>query len=37
MFAEMSLGHLAVVELRSGVELTASTFGLFGRMNRHRA
>jgi hypothetical protein len=30
MFAEMSLDNLAVVELRTGVELTASGLGLFG-------
>jgi hypothetical protein len=35
MFAEMSLDNLAVVELRTGLESTASTLGLFGRLNRH--
>jgi hypothetical protein len=36
MFAAMSLDDLSGVELRTGVELTAAAFGLFGRLNRHR-
>jgi hypothetical protein len=37
MFAVMSLDNLTGVELRTGVELTAAAFGLFGRLNRQRA